>query len=110
MRKYTSNNQQNAPIRFVFQPPRSPDFNVNDLGFYRSLEADVWKTISHDASEQKLANTVCTCFKKYDTKKLTKIFNTKHAIMKAVKDVEGRINYVKPHDVSDIWVEYDDII
>jgi hypothetical protein len=45
------------------QPAQSPDLNVNDLGFFASLQSMYYKTAPTDAME--LIDKVETCFRNY---------------------------------------------
>jgi len=49
----------NCNINLVDQPAQSPDTDINDLGFFASLQADTWK-MKHGANIDQLISNVET--------------------------------------------------
>ncbi|XP_074263988.1 uncharacterized protein LOC141586595 [Silene latifolia] len=66
-------------IELVFQPPNSPDLNVNDLGFFRALQSLQASQASKSVDE--LVNSVMQAFVDYDAYKLNKVFLTLQCVM-----------------------------
>ena len=65
-------------IEVVFQPPRSPECNMLDLGFWMSLQSVVHKTINRSdfTFDADTIWTVCKQqFESFDPQKLINIFN-----------------------------------
>ena len=77
------------------QPPNSPDMNANDLGFYRSLEKAVGPR--RDFKLDKRWKQVEAAFWAYNEDKLTRIFEQKARVFRAVINVKGSNNFPMPH-------------
>ncbi len=82
-------------IKLSPQPAQSPDLNLNDLGFYSSLDA----TIGNDRSFNLMVlwEQISSAFKNYDSSKLTKLVETKRNVVKKVFDHGGDNDYKLPH-------------
>jgi len=57
--------QNGFDIRLVRQPPNSPDLNVLDLGFFRSIQALQHKKSLNSVDD--LVDAVQKSFEEYDT-------------------------------------------
>ena len=74
----------------VFQPPRSPESNACDLGFWRSLQSHVEKLHYRRRSENDaLARTVMDAWAEYPAEKLTRIFDRLPKVMQLIIDDDG---------------------
>ncbi|KAH6836341.1 hypothetical protein C2S53_006370 [Perilla frutescens var. hirtella] len=84
---------------FVFtliqQPPNSPDLNVNDLGWFRSIQSLQTETETNTVDE--LVNAVVTSFENLCPAKLNKIFLTLQSCMIEIMKVKGHNGYKIPH-------------
>ncbi|KAH6793383.1 hypothetical protein C2S52_003860 [Perilla frutescens var. hirtella] len=84
---------------FVFtliqQPPNSPDLNVNDLGWFRSIQSLQTEMETNNVDE--LVNAVVTSFENLCPTKLNKIFLTLQSCMLEIMKVQGHNAYKIPH-------------
>uniref|UniRef100_A0AAW1M2U1 Transposase n=1 Tax=Saponaria officinalis TaxID=3572 RepID=A0AAW1M2U1_SAPOF len=79
----------------VFQPPNSPDLNILDLGFFRSIQ-----TIQHKKSPKsilQLVDSVCKAYDEIDNEKLKFVWVSLHGCMNEILRVEGNNSYSIPH-------------
>ena len=83
-------------ITLVEQPPNSPDTNVLDLGFFVSLQADVWKLKRANTIDGLIAN-VKTAWQGYDPHKLNRTFLTHACCLDQIIKYHGDNNYKIPH-------------
>ena len=89
-------------IRFVAQPPSSPDLNVLDLGAWNSIQVAVEKLReSRTLSEPKEKEILDACFSAWERwdgyEKLGKLFVVLEKILVIVKAIEGGNKYEIPH-------------
>ena len=90
------------PIKFVAQPPNSPDLNVLDLGAWCSLQVAVeclrGERTTNVLTEDEILNA---CLKGWDEwegkEKLEKLFTTLEKILAIVDEINGDNNYQIPH-------------
>jgi hypothetical protein len=87
-------------IKLIQQPPNSPDLNVLDLGFFRSLHSltdtrspKTLKDLIKDVEEE---------FDDYDSSELNKIFLSLQACMVEIMNHGGEIRYDTPHGHKDV--------
>ena len=94
--------QKTPIIRFVKQPANSPDTNVLDLCFFRSLA----KLVSKDERKFKQGyhgkeafwkHVVETFHNYHDEKTLDRCWRTKSAVIKSILDANGTNDYELPH-------------
>lgn len=82
-------------IIIITQPAQSPDLNINDLGFFNSLQSLADKTDADSLSD--LLDAVEECYWEYDPETLERVwqaqFNTYNCILKA----RGGNNFKQPH-------------
>jgi len=78
------------------QPPNSPDLNVLDLCFFRSLESLTDNRAPGTIKE--LIEGVEEEFHNYDVDTLSRSFITLQYIMIGVMEVGGGIGYAMPHN------------
>lgn len=82
-------------IKLQFQPPNSPDLNVLDLGYFRSID-----TILDQAASRKLEDlitVVTTSFTALTPEKLNNVFLTCQSVMGEVLKQKGGNNFKIPH-------------
>ncbi|XRB17640.1 hypothetical protein RI054_16g74850 [Pseudoscourfieldia marina] len=82
-------------VDLVRQPANSPDFNVLDLCFNRSLAVIVGKY--HARSKAQIAAAVEAAWSDYDCTKIERAFEYKTLVCKAVVRAKGWNNYTLPH-------------
>jgi hypothetical protein len=87
--------QTDLDIRLLQQPPNSPDLNVLDLCFFRSLQSLTDTRAPNNIRE--LIEGVEEEFKNYEVKKLTRSFMSLKSCMIKVMEAEGVIGYDIPH-------------
>ena len=78
-------------LQLYFQPPNSPDLNVLDLGFFRSLQSMQFHVPSKDIEE--MMARVRICFDEYPHNKLNNIFLTLQTCMNEIIDCDGGNHY-----------------
>ena len=89
-------------IIFIAQPACSPDLNVLDLGAWRSMDIAVDK-VKRNATQRQLDgmeiyNAARDAWASWQSaEKLTKLFDTLQSIWKCIVDIEGRNDYLLPH-------------
>ena len=80
------NNGSGMTPRFKTQSSQSPDVNVNDLGFFAGLKAEVRDISSHVTDREQMMDIVKTAFLRYPLEKIDGIwgclFNNFRSIMK----------------------------
>ncbi|VFQ76577.1 unnamed protein product [Cuscuta campestris] len=82
-------------IELKFQPPNSPDLNVLDLGFFRSID-----TLQDQAAPRSLANLVLaitTAFEELSHDTLNRVFLTLQGVMGEVLNNKGGNQFKIPH-------------
>ena len=84
-----------VPIDIVPQEAQSPDTNANDLGFYASIDSKMPKFRSFDLD--KLYKEVEKAWADYPSELLSKIFDTKHAMMAEIIKHNGDNDFKLPH-------------
>lgn len=82
-------------ITFENQPPRSPDFNVLDLGFFNSLQTLQYKKRVFNINE--LIGAVQTAYKELEPATIDKCFLTLQSVMEAAMLDRGGNNFKIPH-------------
>jgi hypothetical protein len=82
-------------IKLSPQPAQSPDLNLNDLGFYSSLDTFIGNNRSFNLL--KLWDQISNAFLNYDSTKLTKLVETKRNVVAKVLEHCGDNDYKLPH-------------
>ena len=84
-------------IRYELQPANSPEMNVNDLGFFRSLakkaQAGGWR----GKNIPDLIERVQEEFQTYHVDKLERLFKMKTAVLKLIIENKGTNTFDIPH-------------
>lgn len=88
-------------VKLYTQPAQSPDLNVNDLGFFNSLQSRYYQTAPKDALE--LIEMVEETYKNYPAKKLNRIWLTLQSVMNQVINQRGDNDYTIPHMKKKFW-------
>lgn len=86
-------------IEFILQPPRSPDTNANDLGFYRSIQAALHKRRlgSSVFDVEELVDDIYAAWHDYPSESLTRVFETKTEVLREIARCGGTFEYKMPH-------------
>lgn len=81
-------------IRMVCQPPRSPDFNILDLGFFNSIQSLQYK--KHTTEIDGLITAVNEAFNEVSYKTLDKCFITLQKVMETTINHGGGNDFQLP--------------
>ena len=71
------------------QPAQSPDSNVNDLGFFRSLKCRVEQLKAEDATLENLYDAVQLAWDNYDAATLERIWGHQFACYRSLLKDKG---------------------
>ncbi|KAF0695539.1 Aste57867_13656 [Aphanomyces stellatus] len=77
------------------QPPNSPDLNVLDLGFFASIQALQYKSVSRTVDD--VIQATMTAFVTLSSVKLEDVFLTLQAVMRLVLENDGDNHFRLPH-------------
>ncbi|XP_056695340.1 uncharacterized protein [Spinacia oleracea] len=82
---------------FIWQPqsPQSPDLNILDLGFFRSIQSLYEKKMPKDLDE--MITDVEEAFNELHPKVLSNVWHSYQYVMQEIIKVKGGGNYVLPH-------------
>ncbi|KAK9671881.1 hypothetical protein RND81_12G061100 [Saponaria officinalis] len=87
-------------IHLVFQPPNSPDLNINDLGFFRSIQS-LQNEVAASNTED-LVKAVECAFETHNPSKLNKNFLSLQAVMIEIMKCKGHNSFKLPHLSKDL--------
>eukprot|EP00977_Amphora_coffeiformis_P019360 scaffold7181_cov146-Amphora_coffeaeformis.AAC.3 len=87
---------EDVEFHLVEQPPRSPDTNVLDLGFFASLQARAWK-LKRAKDIDGLIDNVLKAWDDYDPITLNRIWLSHQACMQEIIVHNGANDYKVPH-------------
>ncbi|XP_074293462.1 uncharacterized protein LOC141620510 [Silene latifolia] len=82
-------------IHLEFQPPNSPDLNINDLGIFRSLQ-----TLQNDevaSTVEELVGNVHAAFRDHEPMKLNFNYLTLQSVMVEIMKCKGHNSFDIPH-------------
>ena len=82
-------------IKVITQPANSPDLNVNDLGFFNSLQSYYWQTNPKNATD--LIAMVEEVFNDYPPVKINRIWLSYLMNLNMVMKHHGSNKYKTPH-------------
>jgi hypothetical protein len=82
-------------VKLYTQPAQSPDLNVNDLGFFASLQSMYYRTSPKNSID--LIEMVESCFNKYDVNKVNRIWLSLQCCMNKIIEEKGDNKYKIPH-------------
>jgi len=90
--------EEGFEIEFTFQPPNSPDLNINDLTFFNSLDSMVchMKDNAHDMLG--LIDCVTEAFDAYDSAKIDSGFGHLFAVFRKILEHRCGNKSRSPHD------------
>ena len=77
------------------QPPNSPDFNLNDLGFFRALQSDYEDECPED--EAGIIDFVQMAYNRYDHVMINRIWLTLQSCLNCALERNGDNDYKIPH-------------
>jgi len=77
------------------QPANSPDCNINDLGFFRALDAAYHNSAPRDTKE--LMEFVQQAHAEYDPRKINRIYLTLQCVLNQILEHHGDNNFKIPH-------------
>lgn len=94
--KFASETQKEGlKVQIICQPPNSPDLNINDLGFFRAIDALRQEETANTLEE--LIGTVQQAFDNYCPIQLNKTWITYQQCMIEIMKVHGANSYKLPH-------------
>ncbi|KAK9727222.1 hypothetical protein RND81_05G266600 [Saponaria officinalis] len=82
-------------IKLMFQPPNSPDLNINDLGFFRSIQSLQNEEPANNTEE--LVAAVEKVYEMHLPSKLNDNFLTLQSVMIEILKCKGHNNFKIPH-------------
>ena len=82
-------------IELLTQPANSPDLNLNDLGFFASLQSAYYQNCPRNSIE--LIDMVNEAYEDYPTHKINRIWLTLQSCMNEIIKVHGCNQYKIPH-------------
>ena len=82
-------------IKLLTQPANSPDLNLNDLGFFNSLQSTYYQTCPSNAME--LIQMVQETYSEYPAANINRIWLTLQSCMNEIIKVHGCNQYKIPH-------------
>ena len=82
-------------VKLHTQPAQSPDLNVNDLGFFNSLQSRYYQTSPKNSIQ--LIEMVEEAFKNYPCNKLNRIWLSLQNVMNRIIEERGDNKYTLPH-------------
>ncbi|KAH6834306.1 hypothetical protein C2S53_004669 [Perilla frutescens var. hirtella] len=102
-----ASNTDGFEFTLVQQPPNSPNLNVNDLGWFRSIQSLQTEIETHTVDE--LVNAVITSFENLYPTKLNKVFLTLQCCLVEIMKVKGHNCYKIPHMGKDALIRVDSL-
>ena len=91
MMKHSYRHLLQEKISVYTQPPNSPDLNINDLGFFRAVQA-AYDRFS-PKNENEVIEFVHKAYDDYDYKKINKVWLSLMMVMNKVLQHHGRNEY-----------------
>lgn len=95
MRNFAAASQNGFDIRLMFQPANSPDLNVLDIGFLRSIQTLQDKECTKNVDE--LIHVVEKSFEEYPASKINRVFLSLQLCMREIMIAGGSNRYKLPH-------------
>lgn len=84
-------------IKVITQPAQSPDLNINDLAFFRSLKCRVERLKNSRQTLDSLYNSVELAWIQYDSDTLQRIWGVQYACYREILRRKGDNDYKTPH-------------
>ena len=88
--------QVHNKILLYTQPARSPDTNINDLGFFSALQAS-YNGGDTPNDESGIIQYVSLAYQQYDAAKINRIWLTLMAVLNKIIEHHGGNNFRLPH-------------
>ena len=82
-------------LELITQPPNSPDTNVLDLGFFRSLQAQYY--LNNPKTQLDIIKFVRQAFDEYNPTILNRIWLSYQACLDEILKIDGDNDYILPH-------------
>jgi hypothetical protein len=82
-------------IKLFTQPARSPDLNINDLAFFRSIQSLYYEAAPD--TEFELIEAVEAAFEEYPANKINRMWLTHQSCMNEILECHGDNTYTIPH-------------
>jgi hypothetical protein len=76
----------------------SPDLNINDLGFFASLKADVKRICTHCTSREEMMANVMKAFEEYPKEKIDGIWACWFNNLRSLMSYRGENDYKQAHN------------
>ncbi len=89
--------QDGWKISICTQPAQSPDLNINDLAFFRSLKCRVEYLKNGHQTLDSLYQAVQTAWSQYDPETLERIWGVQYECYRQILRLEGDNDYKTPH-------------
>lgn len=84
-------------INVVTQPPQSPDLNINDLGFFRSLKCRTEQFKNGANTVEEMFDAIGQAWTEYDGLTLERIWAHQYHCYREIMSSMGTNNYISPH-------------
>lgn len=84
-------------FKVITQPAQSPDLNINDLAFFRSLKCRVEQLKNDRLTLDSLYQAIQRAWRDYDAATLERIWGVQYACYRKVLELEGDNDYQPPH-------------
>ncbi len=89
--------QVHNKILLYTQPARSPDTNINDLGFFSALQAS-YQGLPHQPNDESgIIQYVSLAYQEYNPAKINRIWLTLMAVLNLIIDHHGGNDFRLPH-------------
>jgi hypothetical protein len=94
-------------VKLYTQPAQSPDLNVDDLGFFNSLQSKYYRTSPKNSVE--LIEMVKDAYKKYPLVSLNQIWLTLQSVMNMIIEERANNKFKIPHINKDRLERIDEL-
>jgi len=84
-------------IKVITQPAQSPDLNINDLAFFRSLKCRVEILKNGAETLNSLYESVLQAWEEYDSDTLQRIWGVQYECYRNILHIKGDNDYTTPH-------------
>ena len=85
-------------MKFITQSSQSPDVNINDLGFFNSLNSRVREIQAYTTEREEMMQIVQLCFNEYPMDKLDGIWGCLFNNFRSIMACDGGNQYPKAHN------------
>ena len=84
--------------RFKTQSSQSPDVNVNDLGFFAGLKAEVRDIASHVTDREQMMDMIQTAYWRFSVEKIEGIWGCLFNNFRSIMKCRGNNQYKQAHN------------